>query len=116
MNIWYLRSKEEEVSRLQNRLLRAEVATQDLKNSLDIALKSRDSSENALKILQNERESFIKSRDWYRDQVNKICFFKYSFSFNELFFIIKLHATQESRNCLQQDLVGLQKVEVELAR
>jgi hypothetical protein len=27
------------------------------------------SAERALKILQSEKESFVKSRDWYRDQM-----------------------------------------------
>ena len=43
--------------------------------------------EQNLNVFQSERESFVKSRDWYRDQ---------------------MHAVQEARSVIQQELINIQ--------
>ena len=49
--------------------------------------RSKLALEQNLNVLQNERQSFVKSRDWYRDQ---------------------MHTAQESRTGLQRELITVQ--------
>jgi chromosome segregation ATPase len=52
---------------------------------LQSALRSKLAAEQSLSVLQSERESFVKSRNWYRDQ---------------------MHSAQESRSEIQQELIN----------
>ena len=64
-----VKGKCDEVTRLRNRCITLETSISETSRNLDIAVGGRKSAENAVKIFQSEKESFIKSRDWYRDQM-----------------------------------------------
>ena len=64
-----MKGKSDDVTRLKNRCITLETSLSETSRNLDVAVGGRKSAENAVKIFQSEKESFIKSRDWYRDQM-----------------------------------------------
>ena len=59
----------DEATRLRNRCVTLETSLDEASRNLETSNRCRSSSEQALQILQSEKESFVKSRDWYRDQM-----------------------------------------------
>jgi len=64
-----VRGKCDEATRLRNRCVTLETSLDEASRNLETSNRCRASSEQALQILQSEKESFVKSRDWYRDQM-----------------------------------------------
>jgi hypothetical protein len=64
-----IKGKCDEVTRLRNRCVTLETSLDEVSRNLETSNRCRASSEQALQILQSEKESFVKSRDWYRDQM-----------------------------------------------
>ena len=60
----------DEATRLRNTCVTLETTWSDATRGFETATRSRNAAEQALKILQSEKESFVKSRDWYRDQMH----------------------------------------------
>ena len=60
----------------------------EVEAALQSEIRSKLAAEQSLSVLNSERESFMKSRDWYRDQ---------------------MHQTQEARSVIQSELMKLQK-------
>lgn len=59
----------------------------ELEVNLQSSQRSRMAAEQSLSVLQSERESFVKSKNWYRDQ---------------------MHAAQDTRTEIQQELIRAQ--------
>ena len=74
-----VKGKIDEVTRLRNKCVTLETSLDEASRHLNVAVGGKKSAENALRILQSEKESFVKSRDWYRDQMRAAQVKSYSF-------------------------------------
>ena len=67
---------------------RLHTKARELETELESVVRVKVASEHNLQVLQSERETILKSRDWYREQ---------------------MHQSQETRAAAQRDLMSLQK-------